>query len=207
MQVEQKPKLIVKKIKKVSGLYYIPNLITNSVLLLKSLDAMQWIPVSNSNSSRKVQHYGYLYDYITKKINIPTNQFPQFLKNMAEEIEDICLKLQITSPNYKFNQCIVNNYECGQGIRTHTDVKDYGDVICCYTINSGATMKFVNPNTNEKYTKYVEPNSLYIMSGDARRIWTHEMPNCNYDLVDGEKIQRGRRISITFRNVPNNFIK
>jgi len=41
------------------------------------------------------------------------------------------------------------------------------------------------------------------MSGDARYVWTHSMPSRKYDIVDDEKITRGRRISLTFRNVPS----
>jgi len=49
---------------------------------------------------------------------------------------------------------------------------------------------------------YVKPNSLYIMSGDARYVWTHELSPKKYDMSDGNKINRVRRISVTFRNVP-----
>jgi alkylated DNA repair dioxygenase AlkB len=48
---------------------------------------------------------------------------------------------------------------------------------------------------------YVKPNSLYIMSGDSRYVWSHSMPVKKSDVVNGIKIKRDRRISITFRNV------
>ena len=51
--------------------------------------------------------------------------------------------------------------------------------------------------------KYVKPNSVYIMTGDSRYKWTHEMPSTKSDKVDDKKILRSRRVSITFRNVPN----
>jgi alkylated DNA repair dioxygenase AlkB len=50
---------------------------------------------------------------------------------------------------------------------------------------------------------YVAPDSLYIMSGEARYIWKHSMLSRKTDMVDGKRIKRGRRISLTFRNVPN----
>ena len=195
-------KTIVKRISKVSGLYYSANLITDSNELIADLDKNNWLPITASAASRKVQHYGYLYDYISRKINIPTTPFPNFLTELANELQDICRQLNLIDNNYVFNQCIVNNYKSGQGISRHTDVKSYGKVIGCYTIGSGATMKFVHSKTGIEYEKYVEPNSLYIMSGDARHIWTHEMLSCKADIVNGIKIPRDRRISITFRNVP-----
>ena len=42
------------------------------------------------------------------------------------------------------------------------------------------------------------------MSGDSRYKWAHSMPLNNKDLVKNVKINRDRRISITFRNVPIN---
>jgi hypothetical protein len=65
-------------------------------------------------------------------------------------------------------------------------------------------MKFTHREKKVEYEKYVEPNSLYIMSGDARHIWTHEMPSIKYCIVNKIKIPRNRRVSITFRNVPKN---
>jgi len=56
-------------------------------------------------------------------------------------------------------------------------------------------------NGEEKKEIYVKPNSLYIMSDDARYVWTHEMPSRKSDLVDNNKIKRDRRVSLTFRNV------
>ena len=194
----------VKQISKVSGLYYTANLITNFDELIKKLDKNNWSSLTVSANSRKVQHYGYLYDYVSKKINIPTTPLPYFLTELANELTNICKQLNLIDDNYIFNQCIVNNYESGQGISRHTDVKTYGKVIGCFTIGSGATMKFVHPVTGVEYEKYVEPNSLYIMSGDARQVWTHEMLSSKFDIVNKIKIPRSRRISITFRNVPKN---
>ena len=44
-------------------------------------------------------------------------------------------------------------------------------------------------------------DSLYIMSGESRYSWTHEMPSRKYDTINNNKVKRERRISVTFRNV------
>jgi len=113
----------------------------------------------------------------------------------------MCKDIGILPKNYEFNQIIVNNYESGQGISAHTDVKEYGEIIGCYTIGSGGTMRFTRKDGN-LYDLYVHPNSLYIMSGESRYEWKHEMASKKSDVVDGVKIPRGRRVSITFRCVP-----
>ena len=40
------------------------------------------------------------------------------------------------------------------------------------------------------------------MSGDSRYKWCHSMPSKKFDIVNNIRIQRERRISLTFRNVP-----
>jgi len=89
----------------------------------------------------------------------------------------------------------------GQGISKHIDVKSYGNIIGCFTLGSGATMIFRKGNVTKEI--YVESNSLYIMSGECRYNWTHEMIGKKSDIVNGIKISRDRRISVTFRNTPN----
>jgi hypothetical protein len=77
---------------------------------------------------------------------------------------------------------------------------DFGAVIGCYTLGSGATMVFTHAGVKESV--YVRPNSLYMMSGDARYVWSHEMPARASNMVDKQRIQRARRVSVTFRHVP-----
>ncbi|MDO8837790.1 MAG: hypothetical protein Q7V31_02600 [Parvibaculum sp.] len=47
----------------------------------------------------------------------------------------------------------------------------------------------------------LEPRALLILTGAARYDWTHETPARMADIVEGKKRPRGRRISMTFRNV------
>ena len=102
---------------------------------------------------------------------------------------------------YNFNQCLINNYEPGQGISKHIDLITFGGVIGCFTFGSGSVMTF--RRNNEVFNIYVRPNSLYIMSGESRYIWTHEMPSRKSDVVEGKKLLRNRRVSVTFRHVPS----
>jgi len=187
---------------KIPGLYYVNDLKEDNMKnLIPLLDKLNWVKLSNNPNSRMVQHYGYKYDYKTYNINIKCDPIPLCLILLRNLLTDICRELNIINDDYEFNQCIVNNYLPGQGISRHIDVKKYGDVIGCFTLGSGATMTFKNKN-EEEYL-YVGPYSLYIMSGDARYIWSHEMDGKKYDIVDNTKIKRERRISVTFRNVPS----
>lgn len=185
----------------VNGLFYVKDIKENTNDIISQLDKLPWGRLTNSANSRMVQHYGYKYNYINYRIDEKCDDLPKFLKKFEIILTNICLQLELIDKKYTFNQCIVNNYHPNQGISPHTDVKDYGSVIGCFTIGSGATMVFTLGN--ETHELYVEPNSLYIMSGDARYVWKHHMNAKMTDMVKGKRIKRGRRVSITFRNVPN----
>ena len=199
--------LKVRTFKKLPGLYYIENTNINLAEIILKLDKSEWTPITKSSNSRKVQHYGYKYDYMTSNINIKCDDIPDFLEPLQKKLLKLCQNFKLVNQdenasnnNYQFNQCIVNNYQSSQGISKHIDTKLYGSVIGCYTAGSGATMTF--KKNKEKIDLYVKPNSLYIMSGDARYKWTHEMVARKSDMVDDTRIPRSRRVSITFRCVP-----
>ncbi len=199
--------LDIKAITEVPGLYYISNIQDLSWVIDILDNNDKWSSITNSDNSRKVQHFGYIYNYFTFKINEKTEDFPDYINKFAELLTCACLYLKIPIPyqesGFWFNQCIINNYFPSQGIPKHTDIRSYGGVIGCFTIGSGGSMVFKNPDNNEKFELYTEPNSLYIMTGDSRYKWTHEMPLRKNDQINNIKIPRGRRISITFRNVPS----
>lgn len=186
----------------VPGLYYIENIISSdySQQLFHYLDnEAKWSPITDNPNSRVVQHYGYKYNYKNhthKEMGTPIpNIFSELIQTLQKKVQE----LQLVDSSYSFNQVIVNNYEPSQGISKHTDIKSYGAVIGCYTIGSGATMRF--RKKEEVVDLYVKPDSLYVMSGESRYLWTHEMPSTKTDLYNGKRITRDRRISITFRMV------
>jgi len=105
--------LFASEIPKISGLTYIPNYITleQEQFLISQIDSQYWL----NDLKRRVQHYGYKYDYKARKIT------PEL------KIDDIPHWLQILSD---FDQVIVNEYLCGQGITPHIDcIPCFGDAI------------------------------------------------------------------------------
>jgi len=198
----------------VNGLYFIENIISNEVSahIIQQLDDDQdnkWVPLSanaQNNASRVVKHFGYKYGYVSYKINEPAPPMPPYIAALRDILTDKCKELKLfdnlKDKDFVFNQCIVNNYIAGQGISAHIDLTKFGEIIGCFTLGSGAIMKFKNnSNKDETYDVYTTNCSLYIMSGDARYKWTHEMPFGKSDIVNGIKIDRSRRVSVTFRYV------
>lgn len=188
--------------KKIDGLYYIENIIDNPSELFELVNKSGWVSISAHPASRQVQHWGYTYDYKSRKINKLDLAVPDHIDNLSKKLQELALQLKLIPPTYTFNQCIINNYNPGQGISPHIDLLGFSGVIGCFTICSGATMRFANLTDGETHEIYIKPNSLYIMSGDSRYKWTHEMLHSKYDIIDSNKILRDRRISLTSRNVP-----
>ena len=159
----------------------------------------------NQPLKRKTRQYGYEYDYkarhkdkIIKKIN---NAPPELLC-----IADLLYKHGLM--RQKANQIIINKYEPGQGISAHRDHIGYftGD-IATLSLGSAYIMTFCPHRENTKvdpnifYDVLLPVGSLAVMKDDARSLWTHEISNTKTDMIDGKRIKRGTRISITFRTV------
>ncbi len=172
----------------IPGLQYLPDFIAadEEQALIEAIDQQTWL----SDFKRRVQHYGYKYDYKARAVTADS-----YLGTLPEWIAPVALKLP-----FKPDQAIVNEYLPGQGISAHIDcVPCFDDMIASLSLGSGTVMQFTNGQ--EKHDLYLEPCSLIILSGPARYKWAHAIPARKSDVVDGFKIERGRRISLTFRNV------
>src|SRR4051812_43235791 len=73
----------------IGGLTYIPNFITKAEheYLLKQIDAQPWL----DELKRRVQHYGYKYDYKSHKIDqsMKINNLPDWLQSFAERLTEL----------------------------------------------------------------------------------------------------------------------
>ena len=100
------------------------------------------------------------------------------------------------------NQLIVNEYQPGQGISPHVDREDqFGETVISLSLGSQITMDFIKKDTREKVSLLLDPRSLVVLSGEARHEWMHGIPGRLSDEVEGERITRTRRVSLTFRTV------
>lgn len=172
----------------IPGLQYLSDFITaeEERALIKIIDQQPWL----NDLKRRVQHYGDKYDYKARAVNKGAylGPLPDWLMLVAHKLL------------FKPDQAIVNEYQPGQGIAAHIDcIPCFDDTIASLSLGSGATMQFTNGS--EKQEVFLEPRSLIILSGPARYDWTHAIPARKSDVVDGFKIERGRRISLTFRSV------
>ena len=185
---------------KIPELYYFPNVLSEEFgkeILEFLKTSKDWFPVGGTAKSREVIHYGYKYNYKSGNVKEHAKEFPDFARRLVGIITE-----KIPFENGKdcdFTQCLINKYVDNQGIAAHIDALSFGKYICCFTIGNGANLRF--SKGDKFFDLYTEPNSLYVMSGEARYSWKHEMKKLKYDVVNGKKIKRGERISVTFRTV------
>ena len=146
---------------------------------------------------RRVQHYGYRYDYQSRGIDSaePTTSLPPMVKELAGQIA------RQAGVERDFNQVIVNEYQPGQGIASHVDSFAFGDCIASLSLLSACIMRFDHLKTGEKQELVLQPRSLLILQGEARRDWKHGIAARKSDVIDGAKKLRSRRLSLTFRQV------
>lgn len=180
----------------IAGLRYIRDFIDQQKHdeLLCQIDASPWL----TDLKRRVQHYGYKYDYKSRSVNYSMRIGP--LPQWAEELADILCERRLTLE--RPDQVIVNEYRPGQGIASHVDcVPCFTDTIISLSLGSPCVMEFTNKETGQVLPLLVEPRSLFIMQGEARFAWMHGIPARKTDKYQGRTIQRGRRVSLTFRKV------
>ena len=71
---------------------------------------------------------------------------------------------------------------------------------------SSVVMDFRHRKTGEKRSILLEPRSLLIITKASRYDWTHGIAEAIEDEYEGKRITRGRRISVTFRNVIHDYM-
>ena len=147
---------------------------------------------------RRVQHYGYRYDY--KKRNLTENSYlgklPEWCGELLAQISNIP-KISITP-----DQLIVNEYTPGQGIAPHCDAPTcFSGTIIILSLISGISMEMISTDPKIKHEIYLEPRSLLILQDRARYEWKHGIRKRKNDQISGVRTPRGYRLSMTFREI------
>lgn len=180
----------------IKGLTCAPNFITKEeeTRLLNTIDCQAW----STELKRRVQHYGYRYDYKARMIHDDSylGPLPDWMGFLIRRLRNYGI---FSEPA---NQAIINEYQPGQGIAAHVDcIPCFTDTIASLSLTSDCQMEFSHPESRRKMTMTLPRSSLLILQEDARYRWRHSIPPRKSDVVDGERIARQRRVSITFRRV------
>ncbi|WP_299829800.1 alpha-ketoglutarate-dependent dioxygenase AlkB, partial [uncultured Roseobacter sp.] len=162
--------------------------------LVREIDAAPW----RTDLKRRVQHYGYRYDYKARQVRRENylGPLPELFQGLAE---------RLTAEGYFQivpDQVIVNEYQPGQGISAHIDCQPcFGEAIASLSLLSACVMRFASQTHSQQTELQLQPASLLVLKGDARHMWTHAIPSRKTDVFEGQKHIRSRRISLTFRTM------
>ena len=181
----------------IRGFRYIENYISESEhdWLLGQVDGQQWL----KDLKRRVQHYGFKYDYKARKVtrDMHIGHLPEWLQALGRRLyEDSHM---LAAPD----QVIVNEYEPGQGISSHIDCEPcFADMIVSLSLGSGCIMDFTNKlDKTKKIPVWLAPRSIIVLRNEARYGWLHGIAPRKLDTWEDQKYERQRRVSLTFRKV------
>lgn len=162
--------------------------------LVSQFDGGIW----SNELSRRVQHYGYRYDYRKRLVDgsMRLGPLPSWLQRLALRLFEDGIFEQVP------DQVIVNEYLPGQGIAAHVDCEPcFGPVIASLSLGAPVPMVFRNRRTREVVEVDLPPGSLLVFSGEGRYQWTHAILARKADIVEGRSRERLRRVSLTFRTM------
>lgn len=162
--------------------------------LLNAIDGGCW----STELGRRVQHFGYRYNYKARRISsvMKADPFPEWVRNLTEMI----IATNITSQ--QFDQLIINEYFPGQGIAAHVDcIPCFDNEIVSLSLGSTCVMTFSNPRQKQTFDVLLEPGDLMLMRDKARYEWLHQISARKKDKWEGRLIERKRRVSVTLRKI------
>jgi alkylated DNA repair dioxygenase AlkB len=190
------PSINAAALSRVAGLTYVTDFVTPAAQtqLLQEIDAQPWM----TELKRRVQHYGYRYDYRSRSVDrsMRLGDLPEWACGAAQALLERGL---IGRPP---DQLIINEYEAGQGISNHVDCEPcFDDNVASVSLGSACVMNFTHRRTREVVPVLLEPGSLVVMTGEARYEWMHGIAGRKSDTFAGRTFERSRRVSLTFRKV------
>ena len=179
-----------------NGAVIVPDIVTEAEeqRILLRISQAPWM----TDLSRRVQHYGYTYDYRAPDAgrHDPAPPFPRWASVIGERLSPF---FDGAMPE----QCIVNEYRPGQGIGMHADHASFGPVVVSLSLGDAWTMNF-RPRAARPYVReglasdemaLLPRRSALVLRGQARSAWMHGIDHA------ANARRAGTRVSATFRTL------
>jgi alkylated DNA repair dioxygenase AlkB len=176
----------------INGLVYRPAFLSreDQEVVLAAVDAQPW----QHDLKRRVQHYGYRYDYKARRVDLTmrVGELPEFAVPVARILVEGGLMSVMP------DQLIVNEYLPGQGITAHVDCEPcFGPRIAMVSLGWAYEMDFIHAQTRALEIILLKVGSALGITEEARYQWLHQIKARKSD----RGVPRKRRVSLTFRNV------
>jgi alkylated DNA repair dioxygenase AlkB len=180
------PSVTAADVPPIPGLRYLPGYLTEADerALAAAIDTMPW----DTEWRRRRQPYGAGYG---------SNETAPPIPEWGRVLADRLLADGVTPE--PFDQMLVNEYLPGQGISPHRDYAPFGRTVVSLSLLSACVMDFRHPPTGRRESLLLERRSLLVLAGEARYDWEHGIAPRKRDAWHGLPVERGRRLSVTFR--------
>ena len=182
----------------VPGRQYIPCFLSDAdqAATVRHIDNLRW----REDLERRVQHYGWRYDYQARGVgaDMRIGPLPDWLRAIGRRLFD-----ETGAFDREPDQAIVNEYWPGQGIAMHVDRDCFGPAVAMVSLGDAWRMDLrrVGAGKGEGESILLEPGSALVLSGEARNRWQHGIARRKRERVGGGWRPRERRVSVTFRTV------
>ena len=178
--------------KRPEGCTYIPDYVGARAerAWLRAIFAAPW----SEALRRRTQHYGYRYDYQVRSASPESylGPLPNWSLALTKRLQ------RDVGARHPPDQIIINEYQPGQGISPHIDcLVSFAEPIISLSLLSDIEMEFARGP--EVLQTRLAARSALILAGPARSIWSHSIRPRKFDRVDGLRVKRARRLSMTFR--------
>jgi alkylated DNA repair dioxygenase AlkB len=170
------------------GFAYRPDFLTpdQEAALVERLAPLPFQPFDfhGRTAKRYVVGFGWRYDYDDRKVKAaePVPDFLLPLRNAAADFAKVASE--------DFIQVLINRYAPGAGVGWHRD-KPAFERVCAVSLAAPCQLQFRRRREDDSFERLrleVEARSAYLMTGPARWVWEHRVP----------EVER-LRYSITFR--------
>ena len=186
------------ELSEVGGLYYFAEFLDDDDQqeLIDHVDVGQW----REDLERRVQHYGWRYDYRTRAVTLDMN-----LGSLPDWVAEVAARLYAETHLFDRipDQAIVNEYQPGQGIALHADRNCFGATVATVSLCDDWEMKLrpVGGTSREDRRVLLMRGSVLILTGESRAAWMHGIDKRRREKGFLGHRERHRRLSLTFRTL------
>ena len=186
------------KIPEIDGLYYCEAFLdeVSQHALIERIDTEPW----RNDLERRVQHYGWRYDYHSRTVtpDMKLGPLPDWIARLA-----VRLYVETRLFDRVPDQAIVNEYRPGQGIALHADRQCFGATVATVSLGDPWEMRLrpVGGTSRDDRRLMLARGSALILTGDSRSRWMHGIDKRKSERTSAGERDRRRRLSLTFRTV------
>jgi alkylated DNA repair protein alkB family protein 6 len=199
--------LMQYKVGTIDSCYYIPDFITKEEEDLLVLHIYTCSSKWTQLKRRRLQNWG----GIPNPKGMVQEPLPPFLATISEKL--VTTNVFHVAPNH----VLLNEYLAGQGIMSHKDGPLYYPKVAILSLSGPAMIDF-RPDLRAppSMSLLLQPRSLFIFTDEAYKSYFHGIEEREQDTVTnvvanamaavvsvGDQVERGTRLSLTIRIVPN----